>query len=235
MTTGSARDEGTLDDIAHPRVNATGSAILSWLSHARRSVGPSRKPDTSKLVLVHEQSSKVDGLYECVAPVVNRVVWLYLSRDPERDDIAQDILVAILKGAGSVDDPRKLEAWAARVAHNRIFSVFRRRKILRFLSLEGLREPEPEVRHTDFEGRELLARAQAVLERMPLAERMPFTLQLLGDASLADVAATCGCSERTARRRLKDARERFVRLASRDPLLASRLKGTLLRGESHDE
>lgn len=185
--------------------------------------------------MVKERRSSVDGLYECVAPVVNRIVWMYLSRDPERDDIAQDILVAILKGAGSVDDPRKLEGWAARVAHNRIFSVFRRRKILRFFSLEAAREREPEVRHADFEGRELLARTQAILERMPLAERMPFTLQLLGNASLADVAATCGCSERTARRRLKDARERFVRLAGRDPVLASRLSPTLSHEEQPDD
>jgi RNA polymerase sigma factor (sigma-70 family) len=184
---------------------------------------------------VNEGSSSSEGLYECVAPVVNRVVWMYLSRDPERDDIAQDILVAILRGAGDVDDPRKLEGWAARVAHNRIFSVFRRRKILRFFSLDAVREREPEVRHADFEGRELLARAQAILERMPLAERMPFTLQLLGDASLAEVAATCGCSERTARRRLKDARERFVRLASRDPLLAARLSEKLAREGDVDE
>lgn len=216
-------------------MNATESAILSRLSHARRSIGPSRKPGAAKLVLVNEGSSSSEGLYECVAPVVNRVVWMYLSRDPERDDIAQDILVAILRGAGDVDDPRKLEGWAARVAHNRIFSVFRRRKILRFFSLDAVREREPEVRHADFEGRELLARAQAILERMPLAERMPFTLQLLGDASLAEVAATCGCSERTARRRLKDARERFVRLASRDPLLAARLSEKLAREGDVDE
>lgn len=184
---------------------------------------------------MNERTSRTDGLYECVAPVVNRVVWLYLSRDPERDDIAQDILVAILKSAGSVDDPRKLENWAARVAHNRIFSVFRRRKILRFLSLDVLSEREPLSPHTDFEGRELLARTEAVLSRMPLSERMPFTLQLLGGASLAEVAATCGCSERTARRRLKDARERFVRLAGRDPLLARRLQATLAGEDGSDD
>jgi DNA-directed RNA polymerase specialized sigma24 family protein len=52
---------------------------------------------------------------------------------------------------------------------------------------------------------------------------MAFTLQLLGNASLEEIAERCGCSERTARRRLKSARERFTRLVKRDPILKSRL------------
>jgi DNA-directed RNA polymerase specialized sigma24 family protein len=52
---------------------------------------------------------------------------------------------------------------------------------------------------------------------------MPFTLELLGNASQEEIARVCACSQRTVRRRLKAARERFIRLVRSDPALASRL------------
>jgi len=151
------------------------------------------------------------------------MAWLYLATDPERDDITQDILLAVLRGADSVREPGQLEAWVARVAFNTICNVFRRRRLLRWLSLDTLSSYEPPAPHTDFEGRELVARTQRVLERLPTAERMPLTMQLLGNASLPEIAQLCDCSERTLGRRLKAARLRFTRLLKQDPVLASRL------------
>lgn len=191
-------------------------------------------------MLVPSDATAGELLYERVAPVVNRMVWLYLATDPERDDIAQDIFVSIVRAADTVRDARQLESWAARVAFNTICNVFRRRKILRWLSLEALKGYDPPTHPIDFEGRELVARTQRVLECLPVTERMPFTLQLLGNASLEEIARICGCSERTARRRLRAARERFVRLARRDPALAARLADTALaaneaRGEESED
>jgi RNA polymerase sigma factor (sigma-70 family) len=174
-------------------------------------------------VLVPSDATRGELLYERVAPVVQRMAWIYLATDPERDDITQDILLSVLQGASSVKDPARLEAWAARVAFNTICNVFRRRKILRWLSLEALSGYEPPAPQADLEGRELVARAQKILERLPTSERMPFTLQLFGNASTAEIAKVCDCSERTLRRRLSAARERFTRLVKLDPVLASRL------------
>ncbi len=200
--------------------------MVVGLPRVRQSPAPPRAlPDTggARLVLVPNDSSTTDVLYERVAPVVNRMVWLYLATDPERDDVAQDIFVAIVRGIGSVRDLAQLEAWVARVSFNTICNAFRRRKLLRWLSLDALQGYEPPDRDTDFEGRELVARAQKVLSHLPVAERMPFTLQLLGNASLEEIARLCDCSERTVRRRLKAGRERFLRLVRRDPVLAARL------------
>ena len=192
--------------------------------------------ESTRLLLVPAEATTGEVIYERVAPVVNKMVWLYLATDPERDDIAQDILVAVVRGAASVRDPAQLEAWVARVAFNTICNLFRRRKLVRWLSLEALSGYEPPAPAADFDGRELVARTQKILDCLPVAERMAFTLQLLGNASVEEIAARCDCSERTARRRLKAARDRFVRLVTRDPVLASRLPAdTLGKGGSSDE
>jgi RNA polymerase sigma factor (sigma-70 family) len=168
-------------------------------------------------------TTQADELYERIAPVVSRMVWLYLATDPERDDIAQDILISVLRRADTLRDPGSLEAWASRVAFNRICNLFRARKLRRWLSLEMLSDAEPPAPEADFEGRELLARTQRILERLPVAERMPFTLQMLAGASVEQIAAQCGWSERTTRRRLKAARARFLRLVRLDSVLSARL------------
>jgi RNA polymerase sigma factor (sigma-70 family) len=167
-----------------------------------------------------------EAVYERVAPVVQRMVWLYAGADPERDDIAQDALLSVLKNTGSVTDAEQLEAWAARVTFNTICSAFRRRKLRRWLPLEALQSDELPARESDFEGREILARVQRLLERLPAAERLPLALELLGNASQQEIARRCGCSQRTVRRRLKTARQRFMRLARADPGLRSRVRAT---------
>src|SRR6188768_550962 len=136
------------------------------LSNVRKSLDPPRTladGDAARLVLVPSEARPGDVLYERVAPVVNRMIWLYLATDPERDDIAQDVFVAIVKHASSVRDAELLEGWAARVCFNTISNVFRRRKLLRWLSLDALHGYEPPARDADFEGRELVARAQRLL------------------------------------------------------------------------
>ncbi len=180
--------------------------------------------DTTRLVLVPSKATPAEVLYERIAPVVNRMVWLYLATDPERDDVAQDILIAILRGVRTVRDPALLEGWAARVAFNTISNLFRRRKLVRWLSLEALSGYEPADRSVDFDGRELVGRTQQVLEHLPVKERMPFTLMLLGNLEIGEIGKLCECSPRTVRRRLRAARSRFMRLAQRDPALATRLR-----------
>jgi RNA polymerase sigma factor (sigma-70 family) len=202
------------------------SAMFTLVARAPRPLEPLpelRGEDSARLVLVEKDATPEEILYARVAPVVNRVVWTYLAADAERDDIAQEIFLAIVRGAGTLKDPTRLEAWASRVAVNAIWNVFRRRKLRRWLSLESVENAEPSIHHADFEGRELVLRTRRILEMLPLKQRMPFTLKLLGNASVEEIAEKCGCSPRTVKRRLTDARARFIRLAERDPALANLL------------
>ena len=206
------------------------------MPRTRTSIGPQpeSRVDTTRLVLVPREASEAELVYERVAPVVNRLIWTYLSTDPERDDIAQDVFVAIVRRRGSLRDPERLEAWAARVAFNAICNAFRRRKLRRWVSLEPLLESEQPEYQTDLDGRELVVRAQRLLEKLPLSQRMPLTLELFTSSSQVEIAELCGCSERTLRRRLRAARERFSDLARRDPALASRIIPSSPESDSDD-
>lgn len=175
------------------------------------------------LTLVEGESSAAERLYERVAPTVNRLVWAFLGPDAERDDVAHDIFLRILRGADQIREPERLEAWAARVTVNTIKNEFRRRKLRRLLSLDFRDEAQAPSLHPDFEAREILKRTVQVLEHMPVRERIPFTLQLFERAGVEEIAKLCGVSERTIKRRLQAARRRFVQLARRDPLLEERL------------
>lgn len=178
--------------------------------------------DERSLRLVAAADSEQARLYERLAPTVYRVVWTLLGPDSERDDIAHDVFLRILRGAGSVRDTSKLETWAVRVAMNTIKNEFRRRKLRRFLSLDAAPEVAPRY-DTDFDGREVLLRTYAVLARMPWHERLPFSLRLIQRSTTEEIAAACGMSTRTVKRRLQAGRARFLQLAAADPLLAPRL------------
>lgn len=201
---------------------------------AHRAHPESRAPGDAALRLVSAASSERD-LIERLSPVVHKLLWSFLGPDPERDDLAHEIFIRILKAAAKVRDPERLEQWAARVTINAVKNEFRSRKLRRLLRLQ----PDPEVEepryHPDFEGRELLQRTYRLFELLPARERIPLTLRLLQGVSAEEIARLSGCSERSVKRRLQAGRERFLSLARRDPLLAARLASVTNLVEGGDD
>lgn len=191
--------------------------------------------DEASLRLVTQNKGADELIYERLAPVVNKLLWTFLGPDSERDDLAHDVFVRILRGASKIRDHSKLEAWAARVTMNAIKNEFRRRKFRRWFSLETSESDRDTPRYnTDFDGRELLLRTHRVLELLPTRERLPFSLQFLEQTSVEEIARVCGTSLRTTKRRLKAGRTRFLRLAAADPLLGPRLASVSQEGTDDD-
>ncbi|MGC4087678.1 MAG: sigma-70 family RNA polymerase sigma factor [Polyangiaceae bacterium] len=193
------------------------------------SVKPSPPAEPALRLVRAGDTTFPEQLYARLAPVVNKLLWTLLGPDLERDDLAHEIFLRILRNAHKLRDPSRLEAWAARVTVNAVKNEFRSRKLRRFFLL-GLDDSELDAPscHPDFEGRELLLRTYRLLTSLPARERVPLTLRLVGQQSTEQIAAACGYSTRTAKRRLKLAQARFLRLASADPLLAERLRGATL-------
>jgi RNA polymerase sigma-70 factor (ECF subfamily) len=173
------------------------------------------------------------ALFDRCEARVNRLVWRVLGADEDHDDLVQQVFVALLAGLRRLRDPEALPGWVAAVTINTVRSEIRRRRVRRLLLGSEPRALDlAEAPATSAEDRELLRRTYAALERLPADERIAFALRFIDEQPLAEVAAACGCSLATIKRRLAAAQARFLRIAARDPALAERLREG--RGRSDD-
>ncbi len=183
---------------------------------------PSAFADEAALVeqLRAGNRAAVAALFDRYAEIVERVLVRVLGIDPEIPDLLQDVFMHALLGAARYrGDASSLQAWLTRIAVKRAQKCIRRRTTRRWLGLaHPIELPEPAAT-TDPELQATLARAYAVLERMPVRERVPFALRFLEGMALAEVAEACELSLATTKRRLVRARERFSSLAMRDSIL----------------
>jgi RNA polymerase sigma-70 factor (ECF subfamily) len=186
----------------------------------------SARGDAELLSLVRgaERDAAAALLYDRFCGDVNRLVWRLLGADGEHDDIVQQVFLHLLAGVARVRDEAALPAWVAAVCVKTVRSEIRRRRVRRFFQLgAGARSQTVATPVEDYEARDLLERTYTVLEAMPANERIAFVLRYAEERALVDVAAACGCSLATIKRRLQRAERRFVRLSARHPALAERL------------
>ncbi|HYQ15533.1 MAG TPA: sigma-70 family RNA polymerase sigma factor, partial [Polyangiaceae bacterium] len=93
-----------------------------------------------------------------------------------------------------------------------------RGRILRFLPFSEL--PEPELPPTDFEASQAIQAVYRVLGRLDTDQRIAFALRFVAGMELTEVAASCGVSLATIKRRLARAQLSFEAAAEREPALA---------------
>ena len=158
-------------------------------------------------------------LYDRHASYVQRVIRRVLGADTETADLLQDTFLAAFRGIARLREPDQFRGWVAQIAINTVRSQLRKRRARRWLSF-GAEVPEVEVVAIDPNARETLRRAYALLEKLPVEERLVFSLCHLEGMTLDELARTCGVSVATAKRRLRRARERVEKLASHDPALS---------------
>jgi RNA polymerase sigma-70 factor (ECF subfamily) len=167
------------------------------------------------------------ALYDRYIGHVRGVLTRILGVDAELPDLTNETFYQALRSIHTLNDPGKLKAWLAQVA---VFTARRcirgRRRRSRFMFLP--RQEMLEVRRDDVdeEAAETAAAVRAVLNRMPTEDRIVFSLKYLGGMDIAELAAACGYSERTAKRRLAGSESRFKALAASDPGLAVRMSAS---------
>jgi len=165
-------------------------------------------------------------LFDRYAPYVQRILARVLGPDPELADLLHEVLCRALDQIGTLDDPGALKAWLTSVAVFTAREQIRRRtrgRWLRFFAPEDV--PEVPAIAAGEEIREALRATYAVLARLGAEDRIAFALRYVEGLELADVAAACGVSLNTVKRRLAAAERRFVALAGREPPLREWLEG----------
>lgn len=165
------------------------------------------------------------ALFDRYSQHVRRVLARVLGPDPELADMLQDVFLAALASVGSIEDPSALKAWLTRTAVFTARGKIRRRtrwRFLRFVPDDEL--PEAPAAAADTDGSEAVAAVYRVMNALPTDERIAFALRTLDGMELTAVAAACGVSLSTAKRRLSSAQQRFRELARREPSLSGWLQ-----------
>jgi RNA polymerase sigma-70 factor, ECF subfamily len=166
------------------------------------------------------------ALFEQYRPLVERTLVRILGFDSELPDAVQETFIRALGSTRLLRDPQALPGWLIRIAVCTASDLIRRRRRRRWLQFFA--EPQDLVEigsdlafeaEPDLEARQALHAAHAILDSLPVDERVAFSLRRLDGMELKDVARACGCSLATIKRRLARAEKRFLARAERQPVL----------------
>lgn len=166
-------------------------------------------------------------IFDRYQALINRRVRRVMGRDRDHDDIVQKIFMAVFRGLASVNDPHRLDSWVLGITYKKIASELRWRKVRWWVK----DEPElPDVADDSapscetLNTRELIQRTYAALKKLPARQHLAYSLAIIEERPLAEVAVACSCSRATVNREIKDAKTRLRRLAEKDPVLAEYLR-----------
>jgi RNA polymerase sigma-70 factor (ECF subfamily) len=175
------------------------------------------------------------ALYDRHADHVHRVLYRLLGFDRDLADLHHDVFVRALCSLPRLEDPSALKGWltmiAVHVAHTAIARK-KRRSWLWFLPDDEL--PEVDAGAPTGEVLDALRATYAVLDKLPVDERIAFALRYIDGMELTETAAACDTSLATIKRRLARASERFATEARKHPVLESWLEGGTRWGSPSD-
>ncbi len=211
------------------------SQAVAELLPLRRSQSELPAPESDELLVLSLRANHPDAgtqLFDRYAPHVRRVLVRVMGPDSEILDLVHDVFVTALESVYRLVDPKALRAWLTQIAVFTARAKIRRRvrgRILRFLPFSEL--PEPELPPADFEASEAMQAVYRVLEGLDTDQRIAFALRFVAGMELTEVAASCGVSLATIKRRLARAQASFSKLAEREPALAEWLKAGVVAAE----
>ncbi len=159
-------------------------------------------------------------LFDRYGQHIQRVLVNVLGVDDELPDLLHETFAQAFKSVDKLRDGARLKAWLTRIAVFTACGCIRRRTRGRWLHFFAPDQvPEQPAHVASAETREAVEATYQTLCRLPADLRIAFALRYVQGLELRDVAAACGVSLATIKRRISKAEKRFVRLAARDPAL----------------
>jgi RNA polymerase sigma-70 factor (ECF subfamily) len=164
-------------------------------------------------------------LLEEHTPHVLRTLARVVGVCDELDDLAQEVFLRALDRIDELREPGALRRWLRAIAVFVARETLRGRRRFWLFSLppERLDDYEARAAGGDPDATDALRATYEVLRGLSPDAQVAFALRYIEGLELAEVAAACGVSLATAKRRLKGAERLFVRRARNHPALAERL------------
>jgi RNA polymerase sigma-70 factor, ECF subfamily len=146
-----------------------------------------------------------DQLFRAHARFVASLAYRLLGRSDEVDDLVQDVFLAAQRSLASLRAKDAARAWLATITVRKARRRLRVRRLWMTIGLD--RDDGSELAVTSHEAgpytMTLIAELFARLDRIPTDQRIAWTLRYLQNEQLDVVAARCGCSLATVKRRIE--------------------------------
>ncbi len=157
---------------------------------------------------------------------VHRVLYRVLGFDRDLLDLHHDVFVRAIGSIRGLTDPSALRPWMTSIAVHVARSANARRKRQRWLSFRPAEDlPEMDAGAASGEVLDALGATYAILGALPADERIAFALRFIDGMELTEIAAACGTSLATVKRRLARAGDTFAEQARRHPALETWVEG----------
>lgn len=163
-------------------------------------------------------------LFDRYGVAIHRVLLRIVGDDPEGSDLLHDTFLRALDHIGELRNPRALKSWLNKMAVFTAQEWIRERQRMGQPHSPDSAPERPSVSPTP-EARQAIRSFYAIMDRFPEDERAAFILRFVEEMDLTEVAEACGVSLSTARRRIRRAEQRFLRLLPRFPALEERIQG----------
>jgi RNA polymerase sigma-70 factor (ECF subfamily) len=162
-------------------------------------------------------------LFDRYGMAIQRVLLRIVGDDPEGSDLLHDTFLRALDHISELRNPRALKSWLNKMA---VFTaqewIRERRRMGQPQSPDST--PERQSVSPTPESRQAVRAFYAIMDRLPEEERAAFILRFVEEMELTEVAEACGVSLSTARRRIRRAEQRFIRLLPQFPALEERIE-----------
>ena len=156
-----------------------------------------------RLVETADDDRSLGGIYRRYGRYVAAVILRLDGRSAELEDLVQDVFLVAARGIAQVRDPAAIKGWLATIAVRTVRKRLLRRRARRFLGLDASAGYEnlvdPAASPVE---RVLIASIFRLLDEMPVADRLAFSLRYIQGETVEQVAELTGCSLATANRRI---------------------------------
>lgn len=147
-----------------------------------------------------------DALFERYERYVATIAVRLMGRDDaDIDDIVQDVFWTASRRLSRIHDMQSARPWLAIVTTRIARRKLVRRRFRQFFHVDtsALDVPAPNASPEDHA---MLRRAYEVLDRLPIDQRIAWSLRHFEGEPLETIALALGCSVATAKRRIESAR-----------------------------
>jgi RNA polymerase sigma-70 factor (ECF subfamily) len=156
---------------------------------------------------------------------VHRTLYRILGNNRDMEDLVQEAFLEIFRSIARFRGDSTLATWSATIATRVAWASIERRKPAG-TALElvpELVDDAPDA-HQHLVARDAARRLYAALDKLPVAQRVPFTLATIDGLPLAEVAALTRSTLVATKTRVWRARRDLERRAAKDPVLRAYLE-----------